>query len=49
MSPSGMKKLLAHLERRLPYAIDITEYHQIKKRIDDLRKKIVDMHMRGEG
>ncbi len=46
MNISGMKKLLSHLERRLAYAIDITEYYEIQKRIDELRVKIVEEYKR---
>jgi|TARA_R110001583_G_scaffold16234_5_gene66152 hypothetical protein len=49
MSINGMKKLLSHLERRLPYAIDITEYNQIKGRMKEIRSKIKDAHMRSGG
>ena len=48
MNVSSMKKRLAFLERRLPYAIDITEYNQIKNKIAELRKMIVSTHMRIE-
>ena len=40
MSVNGMKRLLKHLERRLPHAIDITEHYEIKSRIDELRDKL---------
>ena len=46
MNISGMKKLLVHLERRLAYAIDITEHYEIQKRIEELRTKIVNEHKR---
>tara|TARA_A100001011_G_scaffold394811_1_gene488086 strand:- start:682 stop:828 length:147 start_codon:yes stop_codon:yes gene_type:complete len=41
MSIEAMKKQLRFLERRLPYAIDITEYYEIKVKMKELRGKIV--------
>jgi hypothetical protein len=41
MSIEGMKRQLRFLERRLPHAIDITEYYEIKGKIKDLRGKII--------
>jgi len=48
MNIAGMKKLIFHLERRLPSAIDITEYNQIKERLKVLRSKVVQAHIRND-